>query len=170
MPSKKTSLALICLTVIRCAGPQAASSPAAASLPDPEEGALPTSFAASQAASQPHLTLQQGLERTQPRAALGRFMGRLWTPCPAPVVEAWGFAACLGREQVKEVFLRFGEDMGRAERAVIDAVEQRDKAIVREASALDARARAVLAGVLGALAALVAGTGFGILIGHFYVR
>lgn len=155
----RSNTILLCLLIIRCAS-LPASNPVAASVPA-EEGALPASFAASQPASRPGLTVNEGIERTTPRAT--RYVGRLWTPCP----EGVPFAACLTTPQVREIWQRFGEDQARFQRAVIDALKERDKMGALVGAERAARLRAVLGAILGTTAALLTGVGLGFLIEHF---
>lgn len=160
---------LLYLLTTRCAVPLAASNQpaAAATLESGSEGALPASFAATQPApgSAPALTADTINERSQPRAV--RYTGRLWTLCDLEHPEL-GF--CLTHGQAREIWLRFGEDVGRLHRLAIDAVEAQDKALASASTEYEGKMRAILAGVLGGLAAFVAGGVAGILIGHFYIH
>ncbi|MCC6811337.1 MAG: hypothetical protein IT381_28160 [Deltaproteobacteria bacterium] len=154
---------LLCLLTIRCASPASSSAPVAAA---PEEELQPASFAASQPTERKPLTLLDVELRTAPQASAPRYFGRLWTLCD---IEHPEFGVCLSRGQVKEIFLRFGEDQGRAKRVAIDAIKERDTALAQAAAEAVAKRRAILGGVLGGVGALLVGVTAGILIDRFAV-
>lgn len=155
-----TSLLLILCLAPRCAGPTASSAPA-----EPAGASPLATLAASQPAST--LTVHDVERRTELQAAQPRFLGRLWTLCDETRPE---MGVCLSAGQVREIWLRFGEDQARFKRVAIDAVEGRDKAQARAEDEAAAKQRAQLGAVLGAAGAFLVGIGAGFLLDRFLPR